>query len=363
MPRRWPSPRRPRRPTTRSSCTARPGSARPTCWSRSPTTCAPARPALGVRYTTAESLHQRVRRRAAGEGRRGLQAPLPRPRRAAGRRRPVPRGQTAHRRGVLPHLQRSVRGRQPDRALLGPHAEPALDPRRPAPRPLRVGADGLGRAAQPRHQADRAAPPRARGRPPGRRRGRRCPAGARRAHQRQRAPAARRPDQGDRPRLGDRPAARLEADRRAHPPVLRRRARRRPSRRSSSTSRPPSASPGPSWSAPAAPPRRCARGRWRSSSPASRPASRSPRSAGSTEAGTTRPCSTRCAASKSASARTRSLPTESTGSGQRSTTSPANGPDGRRRCKNPWPSHSRVHNLDPPSQCRSPPDLRRFHKR
>ena len=30
------------------------------------------------------------------------------------------------------------------------------------------------------------------------------------------------------------------------------------------------------------------------------------------------------------------------------------GPDGRRHCKNPWPSHSRVHNLDPPSQCRSP---------
>ena len=57
----------------------------------------------------------------------------------------------------------------------------------------------------------------------------------------------------------------------------------------------------------------------------------------------------------SASARTRSSPTESTGSGPRSTTSPANGPDGRRRCKNPWPSHSPIHNLDPPSQCRSPP--------
>ena len=53
-------------------------------------------------------LHQRVRRRPALGRRRGLQDPLPRHRRAADRRRPVPRGQARHRGGVLPHLQRPL---------------------------------------------------------------------------------------------------------------------------------------------------------------------------------------------------------------------------------------------------------------
>ena len=108
-PPRWPSPRRRRRPTTRSSCTARPGSARPTSWPRSPTTCATNAPGLSVRYTTAESLHQRVRRAPC--------AP-PAPRRFKARYRDIDvlliddvqflEGKPAHRRGVLPHLQRPL---------------------------------------------------------------------------------------------------------------------------------------------------------------------------------------------------------------------------------------------------------------
>ena len=55
-------------------------------------------------------VHQRVRRRAAPSG--GIErfkAPLPRHRRPAHRRRPVPRAQGEDRGGVLPHLQRAAR--------------------------------------------------------------------------------------------------------------------------------------------------------------------------------------------------------------------------------------------------------------
>ena len=87
------------------------------------------------------ALHQRVRRRAAHARRRGVQAPLPRPRRAARRRRPVPRGQAPHRGRVLPHLQRPLRRRQPARPLRRPHPQRALDARVAPARPLRVGPD------------------------------------------------------------------------------------------------------------------------------------------------------------------------------------------------------------------------------
>ena len=68
-------------------------------------------------------------------------------------------GKHAHRGGVLPHLQRPLRGRQPARPLRRPHPERALDPRLAPARPLRVGPDGRGRAAQPRHPPHRPAPP------------------------------------------------------------------------------------------------------------------------------------------------------------------------------------------------------------
>ena len=64
-------------------------------------------PSLTVRYTTAESFTNEFVARSRLR-RQGLQAPLPRPRRPADRRRPVPRGQAAHRGGVLPHLQRPI---------------------------------------------------------------------------------------------------------------------------------------------------------------------------------------------------------------------------------------------------------------
>ena len=73
-------------------------------------------------------------------------------------------GKPQHRRGVLPHLQRALRGRS--QIVLSADRLPsrALDPRRAAARPLRVGADRRGRAAQPGHPADRPAPPGPRGR-------------------------------------------------------------------------------------------------------------------------------------------------------------------------------------------------------
>ena len=65
-------------------------------------------PGLSVRYTTAESFTNEFVAALRIDRRRGLQGALPRHRRAADRRRPVPRGQARHRRGVLPHLQRAL---------------------------------------------------------------------------------------------------------------------------------------------------------------------------------------------------------------------------------------------------------------
>ena len=104
----WRSPRRRPRPTTRSSCTARRGSARRTCSARSPTTCAPTRPGSASATRPPSRFTNEFVAALRSQRRRGVQEPLPRPRRAARRRRPVPRGQTAHRRGVLPHLQRPL---------------------------------------------------------------------------------------------------------------------------------------------------------------------------------------------------------------------------------------------------------------
>ena len=69
-------------------------------------------------------VHERLRR---GDPRRtpdaGVPAPLPRARRAADRRHPVPRAQPAAPGGVLPHVQPAPRRGRPDRHLVGPAAE------------------------------------------------------------------------------------------------------------------------------------------------------------------------------------------------------------------------------------------------
>ncbi len=69
-----------------------------------------------VRYTTVEAFTNHfISALNASEVARRLQARLPRRRRAADRRRPVPRQQGEDRGGVLPHLQRAVRIRPPAR--------------------------------------------------------------------------------------------------------------------------------------------------------------------------------------------------------------------------------------------------------
>ena len=65
-------------------------------------------PALSVRYTTAESFTNEFVGGAQNLRFRGLQGALPRHRRAAYRRRPVPPGEAGDRGGVLPHLQRPL---------------------------------------------------------------------------------------------------------------------------------------------------------------------------------------------------------------------------------------------------------------
>ena len=98
-----------RSPTTRCSSAARPGSARPTCCTRSPTTSASLRRRADRPLHDGRGVHQPLRRRAPRRRHRGLQGRLPRRRRPARRRRPVPPEQGQDRAGVLPHLQRAAR--------------------------------------------------------------------------------------------------------------------------------------------------------------------------------------------------------------------------------------------------------------
>ena len=95
-------------------------------------------------------VHERLHQLAARQAHRGLQAPLPRLRRAARRRHPVLRGQGADPGGVLPHLQLALRGRRADRDLVRPAAEGDRDARGAAALAVRVGADHRHPAARPR---------------------------------------------------------------------------------------------------------------------------------------------------------------------------------------------------------------------
>ena len=80
----------------------------------------------------------------------GLQAPLPRVRRPADRRRPVHGEQGGAPGGVLPHLQRPQGCLQADRPHLGPPAQVDRDPGGPPAQPLPLGPDHRDRPPRPR---------------------------------------------------------------------------------------------------------------------------------------------------------------------------------------------------------------------
>ena len=83
---------------------------------------------------------ERLHQLDPGEASRGLQAALPRVRRAARRRHPVPRAQGEDPGGVLPHLQHALRSGAPDHPLVRPASAGHRNARGPAALALRVGA-------------------------------------------------------------------------------------------------------------------------------------------------------------------------------------------------------------------------------
>ena len=106
---------------------------------------------LTVRYTTVETFTNEFLAALHRNDMDALQGPLPPRRRPAHRRRPVPRVQGQDRGGVLPHLQRAARRRQPARPHLRP---PPARPRRargPPARALRGRPRHRHRAARPPH--------------------------------------------------------------------------------------------------------------------------------------------------------------------------------------------------------------------
>ena len=135
---------------SRSSSTARPGSARRTCSTRSATTSRRYGDGLRVRYATVEDVHVRVRPGRPRPAHRRLPRALPRRGRPAARRRPVPRRQGAHQGGALPHLQRAVR--------VGPAARDHERPQPGGPRGVRGAPPGALRV-RPRGRARAARPP------------------------------------------------------------------------------------------------------------------------------------------------------------------------------------------------------------
>ena len=84
-------------------------------------------------------LHQRADHRHSGGQCAGLPQQIPHGRSAAARRRAVHRRQGAHAGGVLPYLQRAVRGEKADRPHLGPAAQGDQHARGPHEDPFRVG--------------------------------------------------------------------------------------------------------------------------------------------------------------------------------------------------------------------------------
>ena len=157
------SPSCPATPTTRSSCTARPASARRTCFTRSATTSSATAAGLQVRYATIEEFTTRVRGGRARKSDGRLQAALPRRRRRPDRRRAVPRRPRPHARGVLPHLQLAARRRAPARHDLRSRPRGHPGRRGAADRALPLGPRGRARArprSAVRHRDPRQARPR-----------------------------------------------------------------------------------------------------------------------------------------------------------------------------------------------------------
>ena len=138
------------RPTTRCSSTASPGWARPTCCTPSATTSRNLYTGVAGPLRDSRGVHQRLHQRDPRRQGRGVPAPLPRGRRPADRRHPVPGGQGADAGGVLPHLQHAAQRQQADRDHLRPAAQAAGDARGPAAQPVRVGPDHRRPAARPR---------------------------------------------------------------------------------------------------------------------------------------------------------------------------------------------------------------------
>ena len=133
---RWP--RRPGSRTTHFSSTG------PQAWEDPPPAChrplhASELSGLAGALRLDRDVHERVHRRHSYRQLDPAQAALPRMRRVAGGRHPVPREQGADAGGVLPHLQLAARIGTPDRAHVGPAAEVDRDPRGPAAHPVRVG--------------------------------------------------------------------------------------------------------------------------------------------------------------------------------------------------------------------------------
>ena len=103
-----------------------------------------------VRYVSSRGVHQRVHQRDPRRPTGPVPAALPRRRRPADRRHPVPGGQDPDAGGVLPHLQHPAQRQQADRDHLRPAAQAPRGARGPAPQPVRVGPDHRRPAARPR---------------------------------------------------------------------------------------------------------------------------------------------------------------------------------------------------------------------
>ena len=209
-PRPSPSPRRPRRPTTRCSSRATPGWARRTCCTPSGTTPSSLYPGMRVRYVAPRGVHQRLHQLPARRQGDAFQRALPRHGHPAGRRHPVPGEQGVDPGGVLPHLQHAPQREQADRALLRPAAQAAGHPRGPAAQPLRVGPDHrrpAARAGDPHRDPAQEGRPGPAGRAAGR------PGVHRRADPAQHPRAGGRADPGHGVRLAE-PAARRHPARR-----------------------------------------------------------------------------------------------------------------------------------------------------
>ena len=95
-------------------------------------------------------VHQRLHQLDPGRQGQRVPAPLPRRRRAADRRHPVPAGQGADAGGVLPHLQHPAQREQAGRDHLRPAAEAAGRLRGADALTVRVGPDHRRAAARPR---------------------------------------------------------------------------------------------------------------------------------------------------------------------------------------------------------------------